>query len=50
MAEIIFDIDGTLMNVDHRRHHVMKTPKDYKAFRAATGDDIPNWEIGRAHV
>lgn len=34
---IIFDIDGTLANNDHRRHHVERTDgksKDWKAFHA----------------
>jgi len=29
---IIFDIDGTLANVDHRRHFVEGTKKDFNAF------------------
>jgi len=43
--DIIFDVDGTLMDITHRRHHVMTTPKDFKSFRAATGDDTPNMDV-----
>lgn len=31
--DIIFDIDGTLANIDHRRHHVVATPKNWGAFQ-----------------
>jgi HAD superfamily, subfamily IIIB (Acid phosphatase) len=54
---VIFDIDGTLADIRHRRHHVMKSPPDWKSFNAAMGDDIPNpavvtlyhslWDSGR---
>jgi hypothetical protein len=29
---VIFDIDGTLADISHRRHHVEKKPKDWDAF------------------
>ena len=48
MADIIFDVDGTLMNVEHRRHHVEKSPgkkRDFNAFRQATVDDTPHDDI-----
>ena len=38
----IFDIDGTLMNIDHRRHFVEGETKDWKSFIAHTMYDIPN--------
>ena len=41
MADIIFDVDGTLMNITHRRHYVTSRPKNFPAFRAATKDDTP---------
>lgn len=54
---VIFDIDGTLADIRHRRHLVMKSPPDWKSFNAAMGDDIPNpaivtlyhslWDSGR---
>ena len=28
----VFDVDGTLMNVNHRRHYVSGQDKDWKAF------------------
>jgi FMN phosphatase YigB (HAD superfamily) len=36
---IIFDIDGTLANVDHRRHLVEGKKKDFNAFYDAMIDD-----------
>ena len=32
---VIFDIDGTLADAEHRRHFVQQTPKDWKSFFAA---------------
>ena len=43
--DIIFDVDGTLMDIEHRRHFVTQRPKDFDAFRAATKDDTPKHEI-----
>lgn len=31
--DIIFDIDGTLANITHRRYHVEKKPTDWPAFQ-----------------
>lgn len=45
MADIIFDVDGTLMNITHRRQYVMQVPKDFKSFRAAMGDDTPYEDV-----
>lgn len=36
----IFDLDGTLANIEHRRHHLDR--KDWDAFFAACVDDLPN--------
>lgn len=53
---VIFDIDGTLANIEHRRH-LVTIPKegdydtqlfgkpDWKAFFAAMADDAPNTPI-----
>lgn len=41
MKTIIFDIDGTLADVTHRRHHVASKPKNWPAFFAAMSDDPP---------
>lgn len=43
---IIIDIDGTLADCEHRRHHVEN--KDWNSFYAAMADDKPNkwcWEL-----
>jgi hypothetical protein len=32
--DIIFDIDGTLANGAHRRHHLEQTPKDWDSYQA----------------
>ena len=31
--DVIFDIDGTLLDISHRLKHIKKTPKDWAAFR-----------------
>jgi len=36
---VIFDIDGTLADVSHRRHHVEKKPKDWDAFFRGMSQD-----------
>ena len=38
----IFDIDGTLMDINHRRHFVEGETKDWKSFIANIKYDIPN--------
>lgn len=37
---ILVDLDGTLANCDHRRHHIEK--KDWPAFYEGIPDDKPN--------
>lgn len=44
---IIIDIDGTLADCEHRRHHVEKTPKDWDAFYADMHKDAPKTMVGR---
>jgi len=39
--DIIFDVDGTLMNISHRKKFVESKPKDWNAFREATHLDTP---------
>lgn len=39
--KIIFDIDSTLANTDHRHHFLHETPKNWKAFFEASVDDTP---------
>lgn len=38
---ILFDLDGTLANCEHRLSHITQTPKDWRAFFAACGKDEP---------
>lgn len=42
---IVFDIDGTLANVEHRRHWVATKPKNWAAWDAAMKFDTPNEDI-----
>lgn len=37
--DVIFDLDGTLADLTHRRHHVENKPKNWKAFFAETHKD-----------
>jgi phosphoglycolate phosphatase-like HAD superfamily hydrolase len=41
---IVFDIDGTLANIDHRLDYVRSKPKNWAAFDAG----IPNDKVNRA--
>jgi FMN phosphatase YigB (HAD superfamily) len=41
----IFDIDGTLANVDPYLHHVRGSNRDYNAFHEASIDALPNIEV-----
>lgn len=45
LMDVIFDVDGTLMDIEHRRHFVVQRPKDFDAFREATPDDTPKKDI-----
>lgn len=44
---IVFDLDGTLANNDHRTHLVDRTrgKPDWRAFFAACDQDTPHWHI-----
>jgi len=42
MAIVIFDLDGTLALIDHRRHLVECDKPDWPAFFAACDEDQPN--------
>lgn len=37
----LFDLDGTLFDLEHRLHHIQKDPKDWDAFFRACVDDKP---------
>jgi hypothetical protein len=46
MTEIVvFDIDGTLANVDHRRQFVASRPKNWAAWNAGMKNDTVNEDI-----
>ncbi len=40
-SAVIVDIDGTLADVEHRRHFVSGDKKDFDAFYEAMGEDTP---------
>ena len=42
---IVFDIDGTLSNLMHRRHLVETKPKDWKAFNDGMANDEPHDDV-----
>ena len=44
---IIFDIDGTLMDIEHRRHFVNGENTDWKSFQdpAVMANDTPNMPV-----
>jgi len=42
---IVFDLDGTICNVDHRRHWVASKPKNWAAWDAGLPNDTPNEDI-----
>ena len=44
-VDIIFDIDGTLMNIEHRVHFLQKEPKDWKSFNQNMINDTPILEM-----
>lgn len=41
MRAYLFDIDGTLANCDHRKHHIEGEKKDWDAFYATCHLDAP---------
>ncbi len=47
MNTVICDIDGTLADCDHRRHHLTGEKKDWKSFNAAMHMDQPKQDIVR---
>lgn len=50
---VIFDLDGTIANIDHRAHFVRGGRRDWKSFFAACVDDMPNLHVIdtlKAHV
>lgn len=57
---VIFDMDGTLADMQHRRHFLDKSPPDWTSFNAGVGNDLPNkpvvdlyqtlWQSGRYEI
>ena len=45
MKTVIFDIDGTLANIDHRLHHIKNENTSWDAFHAACEHDVPKKNI-----
>lgn len=43
----IFDLDGTLALIEHRLHFIQQSPKDWRGFFGAVGDDKPNLPVIR---
>lgn len=43
----IFDLDGTLALIEHRRHYVSDGRRDWPAFYKACVDDVPNEPVIR---
>ncbi len=41
----IYDVDGTLANVDPYLHYVRGSNRDYRAFHEASIDALPNTEV-----
>mgnify|MGYP000216808205 CR=1 FL=1 len=42
---IVFDIDGTLAAIEHRRHYVASKPKNWAAFNAGMANDGVHQDI-----
>lgn len=42
---IVFDLDGTIFNIEHRRHYVINKPKNWKAFNNSMHLDTVYEEI-----
>lgn len=36
---VLFDVDGTLADVTHRRHHLEQEPRDWDSWNAKMGED-----------
>lgn len=42
---VIFDIDNTIANIDHRLHYLAKNPVDFESFSAECVNDTPIEEM-----
>ena len=45
MYTILFDVDGTMADIDHRRPFLERSPPDWKLFNSSIVDDVPNAPI-----
>ena len=45
MKTVVFDIDGTLANIEHRRVYLDSHRPDWARFNAMMGEDTPNGPI-----
>ena len=43
--DVIFDVDGTIANIEHRRHWVASKPKNWAAFNRGMKNDLPHRDI-----
>lgn len=46
---VIFDVDGTLADIRHRRIFLDESPPNWRDFNAAMGDDVPNEPIAELY-
>lgn len=42
---VLFDIDGTLADIEHRRIYLDQEPPNWAKFNASMGDDTPNQAV-----
>lgn len=42
---VVFDLDGTLAKIEHRRHFVEGEKKDWDSFFESCDRDEPNWPV-----
>lgn len=45
MQTVIFDLDGTLANIEHRRWHLNSIDPDWRSFNLEMANDLPNRPI-----
>lgn len=45
MKVFVFDVDGTLSNLEHRISHIQGSPKDWKTFNSLVEHDTPHEDI-----
>lgn len=50
MKTVLFDIDGTLADIEHRRSFLRRNSPDWKQFNAEMGSDTPNQPIVQLYL